>query len=690
MTAIPMRQLEGKYEILEKLREGGMGAIYKVRHRLLDEVRVIKVMRPQFVSDEELRGRFLREARLATRFRHPNIAALHDFTLDEEDGTAYIVMEFINGMTLEDVLKGTGPPPLGLTLEIAQQSLRAIGYLHGKGLIHRDISPDNLMLTEDTDGQPLMKLIDLGIAKALAGGEGKATTTGTYLGKVRYSSPEQFGVESSARMDARSDLYSFGVVLYELLTGRYPIQGRDPSSLLAGHLFRSPLDFAEADPEDRVPMDLRRIVLSTLAKRADDRPRSAVELSQALGTFRAPHDFNREDLDRALRPSRWRARTISAAALATTTQGRLDEHFGPTVTPAPYQLTAVPDDEEPTGLLGRGPEPPAGEMAAARPISSRRWRRPLILAAAGTASVLALVLVLLSTRQQPPADAAAEGSAAASRYEAIAERRPPEPISVASGPAAAAPHEVPAAELAAALAGADLERVRRAREAREKAAAKLEAEAAAHFDAGRFEAALQSLAALRRTWPDRPGLAERTAQAEAEQRDDRRLLSLLDEVAALEQADRPHEGLRLLAEANPNRRFEERFRQTRARLEAQLVQLDRAPPAVTFAGTFAAEYAKDESIHVLLQITDDRGVASAELWARPEGDDYQRITVSHLSGSRYEAEIHPDVHHNRTVELYVTASDRSGNQGQLGSATEPQRVKRKGWLRKLLSGRDEG
>ena len=201
MTAIPLQHIEGKYEILEKIREGGMGAIYKVRHRLLDEIRVIKLMRQQLVEDEELKTRFLREARLAIKLRHPNIAQLYDFTVDD-DGTAFIVMEFIDGMTLEDLLAFHGPPPLGLALEIAQQSLKALGYLHSKGFIHRDISPDNLMLTEDTDGQPLVKLIDLGIAKTLEIGGEHLTQTGTFLGKIRYASPEQFGADGASTVDA--------------------------------------------------------------------------------------------------------------------------------------------------------------------------------------------------------------------------------------------------------------------------------------------------------------------------------------------------------------------------------------------------------------------------------------------------------------------------------------------------------
>ncbi len=368
MATIPLRKIEGKYEILEKLREGGMGAIYKVRHLLLDEIRVIKVMRPQLVTDEDLKDRFPREARLATRIRHPNIAHLFDCILDEDDGTAYIVMEYISGLTLEEVLKTAGPPPLGLALEIAQQSLRALGHLHTKGMIHRDISPDNLMLTEDSDGEPLVKLIDLGIAKSLAGGEGRHTATGTFLGKVRYASPEQFSGEASQPMDARSDLYSFGLVLYELLTGRYPISGRDPNSIIAGHLFRPPLDMAEADPEGRIPSGLRLAVMAALAKSPDERPQSAQELSRVLAQFRHPSDFAGADLARLL------SRRGSAAAAPPTsstgnTQRRLDEQFGMVTTPKPAPvLSLVPPAAQktvPPGGEAKDEQLRARELAAA-------------------------------------------------------------------------------------------------------------------------------------------------------------------------------------------------------------------------------------------------------------------------------------------------------------------------------------
>ena len=163
---LPGTLIEGKYEILGKIREGGMGTIYRVRHRLLDEIRVVKVLKPQALSSEEMKRRFVEEARTATRLKHPNIGTIHDFALDEE-GKAYLVMEYIDGVNLADLLKRQGPPGIALSLEVAHQTLLALGYLHRKNVVHRDIAPDNLMLTHDEDRKPLVKLIDLGIAKTL-------------------------------------------------------------------------------------------------------------------------------------------------------------------------------------------------------------------------------------------------------------------------------------------------------------------------------------------------------------------------------------------------------------------------------------------------------------------------------------------------------------------------------------------
>jgi tRNA A-37 threonylcarbamoyl transferase component Bud32 len=271
-------RIDPKYEIVRKLREGGMGAIYLVRHRLLDELRVVKVLRSQLNTDEDLRQRFLREAKTAIQLRHPNIAQLYDFSVDEE-GNASIVLEYIDGVTLEEFGRRPEARHLQLDLSIAQQALRAIGFLHRKGFVHRDIAPDNLMLTRDVDGEPLVKLIDLGIVKILRGGEGKGTATSLYLGKPRYSSPEQL---TSPEIDARADLYSFGVMLYELVTGCYPIRGHDLPSLIAAHLHMEPVSFDVSDPESRLPEELRGLLLACMAKEPAGRPASAEELAARL------------------------------------------------------------------------------------------------------------------------------------------------------------------------------------------------------------------------------------------------------------------------------------------------------------------------------------------------------------------------------------------------------------------------
>lgn len=352
--ALLSEQIDGKYEILGKLREGGMGSLYKVRHRLLDEVRVVKVIRSQADAvGEEGADRFLREARAAIKLRHPNVAVLHDFAVGE-GGQAFIVMEHIDGWNLLEVLSGFGPPPVPLTLEIARQSLKALGYLHRHKIVHRDVSPDNLMLTRDVDGHPLVKLIDLGIAKALEG-QGGLTTTGVFLGKPRYGSPERF---SGADWDERSDLYSFGVVLYELLTGRPPVTGSDPASLMAGHLFRPPIDFAESDPEGRVPPELRALVLRALAKKPEERVASAEDLVWELTMLQDRFPLTRQDLDRVwgvLLPLG--TGSLLKVALPGSTQDRLNLELGLRTTPPAGTVTG-----EATLRTAPAPGPPAAVL----------------------------------------------------------------------------------------------------------------------------------------------------------------------------------------------------------------------------------------------------------------------------------------------------------------------------------------
>ncbi len=299
-AALLSEQLGDKYEVLSRIRVGGMGAIYKVRHRLLDEIRIVKAIRHPEASGTEA-DRFLHEARAATRLHHPNVAVLHDFALGK-CGQAFIVMEHIPGWNLSEVLRGYGPPPLALTIEIAHQTLKALGYLHRLKIVHHDISPDNLMLTRDPDGNPLVKLIDLGIARFLDECHSGGTVRGFFAGKPRYGSPERL---RGGDWDERSDLYSFAVVFYELLTGCCPIAGNDTEALMAGHLFLPPRDFLETDPGYRVPEELRQLVLLALSKDPADRPASADEFLWQLTMIQDRYPLNARYMDAlwcALRP----------------------------------------------------------------------------------------------------------------------------------------------------------------------------------------------------------------------------------------------------------------------------------------------------------------------------------------------------------------------------------------------------
>jgi len=285
--------VEGKYEILEKISEGGMGAVYKVRHRLLERIRVIKIMRPQLAADREMRSRFLREARLAGSLRHPNIAQVYDFAI-EKAGEAFLVMEYVNGVTLQQILAHYGPPSPAFTLTVVCQALDALGYLHEKGVIHRDLSPDNIMVTLDGQGKPVAKLIDLGIAK-LVDAESNLTAQGSFIGKVRYASPELFKGAEGVRVGVQSDLYAMGIVLYEVLTGQHPMGENDVSGYIAAHLFKAPKTFDVTDPEGKIPEAVRRSVMHALEKDPELRQANAEEFRQELlqplsGLQEDPHE----------------------------------------------------------------------------------------------------------------------------------------------------------------------------------------------------------------------------------------------------------------------------------------------------------------------------------------------------------------------------------------------------------------
>ncbi|HTO86694.1 MAG TPA: protein kinase [Thermoanaerobaculia bacterium] len=399
--AHPKLLLEGKYEILGKIKDGGMGTIYKVRHRLLDEIRVVKVLQPHVVADAEMKRRFTEEAKTATRLKHPNLCAIYDFALDE-DGTAYLVMEYIDGVNLSEMLKTTGCPGLPLSLEIAHQALLALGYLHRKEVVHRDVAPDNLMLTHDEDGRPLVKLIDLGIAKAQGTGM-DLTATGVFLGKLKYASPEQFGtLPAGEKIDGRSDLYGLGIVLYELLTGVRPFTGEAAPELLKAHLFLPPVPFAESDPQGKVPPEVQAVVLKALQKKREDRYASADEFDREILMLK--HRFPRpDDVDSTLAMISTIRGTgeIAIDNVTPSAQDRLNRQFAAQTTPHPSRpvlrvlsasaaakaagrptTASGASDKDETIATPREERPSAGALPPPGPRQIARWAVPSVLALA--------------------------------------------------------------------------------------------------------------------------------------------------------------------------------------------------------------------------------------------------------------------------------------------------------------------
>ena len=280
--------IDGKYQILERLGVGGMGEIFKVRHIHLNEERVIKIMRPNIATDDQSLQRFLQEARTSTMIKHRNLAMLYDFsTLD--DGSYYMVWEFIDGTNIQKWVAANGPMPARLALEIAIQALTGLENLHSMGLIHRDISPENIMLSQDYHGKLLAKVIDFGIAKQLSEGEHGhgLTATGMFVGKLKYASPEQAGfIKEGEMLDARSDLYSFGVVFYEMLAGRAPFLATNPQGYILKHVTEKPLPIHELNPAITVPENLERIIMKSLEKDRDNRYLSAADFVADLEAIR--------------------------------------------------------------------------------------------------------------------------------------------------------------------------------------------------------------------------------------------------------------------------------------------------------------------------------------------------------------------------------------------------------------------
>jgi serine/threonine-protein kinase len=259
----------GDYQIIGILGAGGMGKVYKVRNVISDRTEAMKVLLPNLAEAPELAERFIREIKLLASLNHSNIAGLH--TALRMENQLLMMMEFVEGRTLEERLR-EGPITLWEAVDYMSQALSALGYAHERGVVHRDIKPANIMVTPR--GQ--VKLMDFGIAKAMA--DRKLTMTGTTLGSLFYMSPEQ--VKGITTLDGRSDLYSVGVSLYEIVTGTRPFKGDSDYSIMVAHLEQQPVPPIQLDPT--LPPGLDEVILTAIQKDPADRFQTAQAFRGAL------------------------------------------------------------------------------------------------------------------------------------------------------------------------------------------------------------------------------------------------------------------------------------------------------------------------------------------------------------------------------------------------------------------------
>ena len=229
----------------------------------------------------------LREARLATQIKHPNVAILYDFSR-LADGSFYMVWEHIEGQDVGELVRERGPFAVPLSIQLGIQTLRGLEAIHSTGVIHRDVSPDNLMITTDRRGQSRVKIIDLGLAKNLefgAAGPGtnlEITQVGMFMGKLQYCSPEQAGTVSGEPLDRRSDLYSFGLVLYEMLIGMPPFDSETQHGFIFKRLSEDPLPLVGRNPKVTIPAELDRVVRRALERDRERRFPDALTFIEAL------------------------------------------------------------------------------------------------------------------------------------------------------------------------------------------------------------------------------------------------------------------------------------------------------------------------------------------------------------------------------------------------------------------------
>lgn len=274
------RTFFGEYTIVKKLGEGGMGAVYLARQNIIDQTVALKVLHPNAAESDEIVQRFYREAKVISMVSHPNIVRVFIFGRSE-DNLLYLVMEFVKGRELRDRLDEEGALDELAAIKIMKQACSALAEAHDLGIIHRDLKPDNILLTEFRGEENFVKILDFGIAKLKDPGgapQQQLTQAGIVYGTPQYVSPEQ---AQAKELDHRTDIYSLGCILFELLTGKTPFRDKNPVGILTKHVFEPPPRPSEVSATPVAP-SMEALILKALAKDPNDRFEDAMDMFQAL------------------------------------------------------------------------------------------------------------------------------------------------------------------------------------------------------------------------------------------------------------------------------------------------------------------------------------------------------------------------------------------------------------------------